>query len=67
MPVVRSEARSEADGRRLPTTLHYVPAPQAFFPRMFSRCRVEMLAAGSLRAEDAVKLAQQLEAQLREQ
>jgi insulysin len=39
---------------------------EAFFPRLFSRCQVEMLAAGNLDAAAATDFARQLEAALRE-
>lgn len=39
---------------------------QAFFPRLLSRCQVEMLAAGNLDAAAATQFAQHLEAALRE-
>ncbi len=51
-----------------PHIQHYppFPSPQAFYPRLYSRCQAEVFVAGNMARSAALGFAEQLEAQLRE-
>lgn len=48
------------------STLLPVPIPQAFYPRLYSRCQAEVFIAGNVAQEAALGFVDKLEAQLRE-